>query len=252
MENRSKLERAAMISSMVSALIIIALLFFISAMLATVSKRLPVYINRDKAEVTSVTKDVEETKADLSNIEDRIKRKNNSDARIKDLTFTSVIRIDTPYKSYEFTDMKIKCNSFAMDNNLFYDRAVAPYISPGVEYDIYLRCDKEDYHWIKMHVVNTEDEDICNADCKCFTVGINMIEGYSINGISVGDNINDIIKDIGAPDDFSLSDHNIISGATWDYGDYEINVRCDTLRGEVEYVEAVCKSTGGYSNGRWK
>lgn len=162
------------------------------------------------------------------------------------------IRITTPDSMYEFTDLNLLCNEFVMDNDLWYAQAISPYISPGVEWDDYVRVDSDDGHWIKMHVVNTASEDVATMDCTVFTIGFKNCEGYSINGITAGDEMEDIIVRLGKPDEFSISDSNKITGLTYDYGNFRINVVAGVYDGRVDYVEAVCTNTDGYSNGRWK
>ncbi len=162
------------------------------------------------------------------------------------------IRVQGPMRTYEFTDMELICNDFVMDNDLYYEYKVQPYISPGVGRDVLIRGDEDDRHWIKVHVVNTMDADLCACDCSVYSIGVEGLEGFSINGISIGDNMEDVLIRTGIPDAFSVSDYDVISGAMYDYGDFRINIQASILSGDVEYIEVVCEDTDGYDNGRWK
>lgn len=162
------------------------------------------------------------------------------------------IKIETPEHAYEFTDMDLTCGRFAHENNLWYLHGLDLYISPGIEDDIIILGDQDDNHWMKVHVVNTGDSDVSKSGCTMFALGIQGIEGYSINGVSVGDSIEEVVERLGTPDSFSISDYDEISGAVYDYGDYELRIIGNTIKGTVAYVEVSCKKTDGYSNGTWK
>lgn len=162
------------------------------------------------------------------------------------------ISVRAPLAYYEFTDMDMRCNDFAMDNDLWYAYAISPYISPGVEGDIYLRGDNNEHHWIKMHVINTDAEDTSLSDCTVFSLSIHGLDGYEVGGISVGDKLEDVIRDKGTPSSFSISDYDVISGLTYDYDNFAINAVANVLTGKVEDIEVVCKSVDNYRNGKWR
>ena len=157
------------------------------------------------------------------------------------------IKIDTPNNKYELSAQKL-----AMDNNLWYMHRLSPYVSPGVAYDTYLCGDNNEDHWIKTMSINTGKEDTCAADNTAFLIGVKGLDGYGIGGIMIGEDMKDVIDKLGQPSEFSVSDYNKISGATYDMGDYRINIISGVITGQVEYVEVVClKDNKYYSGEKW-
>lgn len=161
------------------------------------------------------------------------------------------IRIETPDYAYEFTDMRLTCEDFVMDNNLWYTTMtnIVPSVAPGTGTDLYIRGDENERHYIKFHTVNTTDSNMNASDCTVFLIGIKGLEEFSIADISIGDKMEDIISEKGAPDAFSISDYDEVSDAVYHYGDFDLNITAD-MYGRVTYVEAVCtKDTENYRNG---
>lgn len=207
----------------------------------------------DRLERAMNSSKVSEVKEQVSySIKDMVKRAGRVSGNIHTMDAVSKLKIATDNFSYEFTDMKLSSTRFVCDNDLWYASWYSPYLSPGVEHDIYVRADQEDVHWIYFHVVNTEKEDVSAADCTAFTFGVRGIEDVSVCGFQIGDDIEDIIDELGVPDSFALSDYDVISAATYDYGDFEFNIVCSIARGTVEYLEVKCKNTDGFMNGEWR
>lgn len=163
---------------------------------------------------------------------------------------TEDIEVTTPVNTYEFTDMNLKGGRFVSENNLWYITSISPYISPGVGFDMYIRGDNDEYHYIKMHLVNTEKKDVTASGCKIYTLGVHMLDGFSIGGIAIGDYTEDVVHRIGEPDAYSVSDYDAISYLRYDYGDFEVNARGSVVNGRIEYVEVVCKDVKGFENGK--
>lgn len=158
------------------------------------------------------------------------------------------IDVISPKNKYEFTEEKT-CSEFSVENDLWYAWSISPYISPGVEADVYLRGDYEKDHYIKAHVINTTDEDISESSCSMFGLSVRGIEGWAIGGIAIGSSTKDIIERLGTPDSFTISGYDVVSSLTYIYGNYEVYAIADTLRGEVYYIEVVCKDYNAYRNG---